>query len=79
MTVRLLRSTKEPTIAIDSFNAQKKKIIDQAEFAVVFRPSQHDDPIKEVGDLTDNKWPEFRILVEGDDFPVNTIPSDNIT
>jgi len=78
MTIRFLRLSQQPTLAIDSFNAEKKGIIETAKFAIVFRPEKKNDPIKEVGALIDNGWPEFRILVEGDDFPMCGIPSDNI-
>jgi len=77
MATRLLRSSVENVIAMDSHNAEVKKLSDSAEIAVMFQPYAGMDPTEEELDLLEELgWRGKRIIVENEDFEAGTIPGE---
>lgn len=74
LTVRFLKSSRKPIIAIDFFNAEKKELVKTGKYAVVFRPSLKIKPTAVIEKLEAQGWPAERIIVEGEDFPVGELP-----
>ena len=75
MATRLLRESKSPMIMMDEYNAKTQKLIEKAEFLIVFDVGTNaleDDEF--VDRMIEMGWSESRILVEGDNFLPNTVP-----
>jgi len=71
MTCRFIRESQDRVIAMDSFNAQQKKLEERAEKLVIFKPSLTGDGGLEGMPV---EWPVGRVLLEGNDFRVGTFP-----